>query len=311
MRVRPLALLSIAAASLIVLAGCSSSSTSTSTTSSAVDLCDATAASGAASEAVSVTGDVGQAPTVTFTSPLDVGDTQETTVVVAGTGAALADGDYLTYAYTAYDADTGEQLDAGGYDPALDPQAITGSSVILGPALGCATVGTRVVTTYPATSSSSAVVFVIDVLAAVAGDEWCQPVSPATGAAFPTVTWNDDGSPSVTVPTTETAPTSVTEQVLTQGDGDTVASGDSVTVNYQLATWADGTVVETSWGSTAATFATTDVVAGFGNALIGQQVGTSVLVVVPPDCGYSSTSTSDMAGQTLVFVISIESVTAS
>ncbi|MFT4306635.1 MAG: FKBP-type peptidyl-prolyl cis-trans isomerase [Microbacterium sp.] len=313
MRVRPLALLSIAAVSLIALAGCSSSSSSSSTTTAAsVDLCDAVVSAGTASDAVTVTGDVGAAPTVDFTAPLDLGDAQESTVVTAGTGYVIGDGDYVTYGYAAYDAVTGEVVSE--YTTSTTPEPVVSQS-ILGDAFGCAAVGTRVVTTMPATSSDSdGTVYVIDLLSGIASDEWCVAETPSDGTAFPSVTLADDGTPTVTVPSSETAPTSVTEQVLVQGSGDTVAAGDTVTVDYQGLLWSDGSIFDTSFGTgDPLSIATTSVVAGFGNALVGQQVGSTVVVVIPPECGYGTDTTDDttgLAGQTLIFVITIEATTA-
>ncbi|MFT4211355.1 MAG: FKBP-type peptidyl-prolyl cis-trans isomerase [Microbacterium sp.] len=316
MRVRSLTVLSVAAVALLALAGCSSSSSSSSASASAsasVDLCDAVVSSGTASDAVTVTGDVGSTPTVSFTSPLDAGDDQQSTVVTVGTGDVIADGDYITYGYSAYDASTGEVV--SDYEVSSTPAPVA-AETILGDAFGCAAVGTRVVTTVPATSTDSdATVYVIDLLSAVAADSWCQPSAPTDGEAFPTVTFDDDGTPTVTVPSSEAAPTEVTEQVLVQGSGDTVASGDTVTVDYQGVLWSDGSIFDTSFGTgDPLSIATTSVVAGFGNALVGQQVGSSVVVVIPAECGYGTDTTNDttgLAGQTLIFVITIEATTAS
>ena len=56
-----------------------------------------------------------------------------------------------------------------------------------------------------------------------------------------------------------------------------------------------------------ATFATTGVVAGFKSALEGQTVGSTVVVAMPPVCGYGEAGSSqhELAGETLVFVVDI------
>ncbi|MDQ1128014.1 FKBP-type peptidyl-prolyl cis-trans isomerase [Microbacterium sp. SORGH_AS_0888] len=311
MRVRPLATLSVVAVALLALAGCSSAGSPSASgsadpaASAAASLCDSVAASGAASDAVSVTGDVGSAPTVTFTAPLDVTGVQATTVV-KGTGPAVADGDYVTIGYAGYDPATGKSLADYKSD---DPPAPMVANSILGSAFGCGTVGSRAVITVPAANSNPAAVYVIDLLSSTPAAQWCQPQAPASGAPMPTVTWDDKGVPTVTVPSGQTPPTSVTEQVLTEGDGDTVQAGDSVTLNYHGIKWSDGTVFDSSWTrGQPATFTTSQVVAGFGNALVGQKVGSQLVVVIPPECGYGTATTSNgLGGQTLVFVISLQS----
>jgi peptidylprolyl isomerase len=310
-RVRPIAALSIAVAAVFALAGCSGSAEPEPTTSAsaAASLCDSVVAPGESSDAVDVTGEVGQVPTVSFTAPLET-DELQSTVVTEGTGKKIGEGDYVTYAVAAYDATTGELAESAGFTAGeLAPAAIVPGSV-LGQALGCAPVGTRVVATLPATESAPGAVYVIDLLSSVPADEWCAPQEPAEGTEFPTVAWGDDGNPTVTVPAT-TPPTEVTLKVLTEGDGDVVKAGDSVTVNYEGVKWSDGTVFDSSWDKgEKATFATTQVVTGFGNALVDQKVGSTVLVAIPPACGYGSSTGNELQNETLVFVITIEGTKA-
>ncbi|BDZ51012.1 peptidyl-prolyl cis-trans isomerase [Frondihabitans sucicola] len=116
-----------------------------------------------------------------------------------------------------------------------------------------------------------------------------------------------DGQPKVTIPKTA-APKTLQLEVLKKGSGATVPSGGSVTVQYQGTLWRTGEVFDQSWGSGPATFSTDKVVAGFQKAIVGQTVGSQVLVVVPPVDGYG-TAGNDTAGikgtDTLVFVIDI------
>ena len=312
MRVRPLAALSVAVAAVLALSGCAGSpdTEATTATPAALDLCADVAPSGDASDAIQVSGEVGVEPTVSFTTPIEVEEMQRT-VVVEGTGDTVAEGDYVTYAVAAYDAQTGELLESAGFSGSeLAPAPIVAGSV-LGAAFGCAPVGTRVAAVTAANASAASAVYVIDLLAAVPADEYvapvdetCQPVAPADGAAFPSVTWKDD-EPTVTVPAAD-PPTEVTLQVLSEGDGEVVEAGDSVTVDYQGVKWSDGTIFDSSWErGSPATFVTTGVVAGFGNALIGQKVGSQLLVAIPPACGYGG-SAHELAQETLVFVITIE-----
>jgi peptidylprolyl isomerase len=304
-RFRPLATLSVAAAAVLLMAGCSSTAPdATDTASAGTDLCASAAASGAASDGVTVEGEFGAMSTATFTAPLEVGEL-ERTVVTEGDGDQLAEGDYISYGLTAFDAATGEQLGSAGYEGnALQPQQVVAGGP-LGQLFGCAPVGSRLVATLPASDQGGAQVYVLDVLSATPGEEWCAP-GDFTGEA-PTVTFGDGGRPTVTIPQTE-LPEDVSIEVLEEGDGDVVAPGDTVEVNYEGVKWSDGTVFDSSWerGETAS-FATDGVVDGFRVALEGQKVGSTVLVAMPPACGYGVAGSSDneLSGETLVFVVEI------
>ncbi|MGZ8803972.1 MAG: FKBP-type peptidyl-prolyl cis-trans isomerase, partial [Microbacterium sp.] len=102
MRIRPLAALSAAALSAVLLAGCATSTPEATTSPSAppaADLCEAAAPSGAASDAVTVEGEVGEESTATFEFPLEITELQ-TTVVEEGAGDPAEAGQLVTYALT-------------------------------------------------------------------------------------------------------------------------------------------------------------------------------------------------------------------
>jgi hypothetical protein len=171
-------------------------------------------------------------------------------------------------------------------------------------------------------------------LAACAGDDGAAPAdtsSPssssssaasdvpqrATGAdqeptpGFPTVELDADGRPTVTIPDSA-APTETQVEVLKKGDGAVVADGDTVTVQYQGVNWTTGEVFDESWSRGApATFATTQVITGFAQGMVGQTVGSQTVVVIPPADGYGA-SGQPQAGiggtDDLVFVIDILAV---
>lgn len=304
MRVRPLVVLSATAVSLLALAGCSSSGGDdpSPTATAAADLCDVAVDSGDASDAIEVSGEVGETPTVSFSAPLEVTDL-ESTVVTEGTGSAIAAGDFISYAVSAYDVETGQAVDEAGYEAdQILPQQISPDSV-LGQVLGCAPVGTRVAATFPSSSSSAAAVYVIDLLGVTPIAAWGEDQEPVAG--LPTVTLDDDGAPTITIPDAE-APTAVELETLKEGDGSEVLAGDTVLVQYTGVQWSDGTVFDSSWDrGVPASFATTNVVDGFRQALEGHTVGSQVLVVVPPEFGYGASEGHALQDETLVFVVDI------
>ncbi|MFH8250900.1 FKBP-type peptidyl-prolyl cis-trans isomerase [Microbacterium sp. B2969] len=308
MRTRPLALLSVAALSALILAGCSASpseSEASPSASASADLCSAQVASGAASEAVTVTGDPGTESTASFTFPLTVEDLQSTQIA-EGSGDPLQAGDIVQFALSAYNAETGEKLGAQGYNNDLLPQQISPDSA-LGQVVGCAKPGSRYAVTFPASEDQGtpAQVYVIDVFGTVPSAAWGDPQAPVDG--MPTVETAKDGSPTVTLPDGD-MPTEFKKATLKKGDGAVVEAGDSVLVQYHGVSWNSGDVFDQSWGKQPFTFTVgSGVVQGFSDAVTGETVGSQVIAVLPPSAAYGEgeINESDLTGQTLVFVVDI------
>ncbi|MCR2785355.1 MULTISPECIES: FKBP-type peptidyl-prolyl cis-trans isomerase [unclassified Microbacterium] len=310
MRFRPLVALSAAAVSVVLFAGCTGSPQPTDTTDtaspSAGELCDAKLPSGAASDAVTADGAVGEAPKVTFSAPLEIEGIQSS-VLVEGDGDEVAEGDFAHVAFVGVDAETATELGAVGYAEAeILPQQI-GAGTGLGQFLGCATVGTRVAVTLPAdqASGTGAQVYVLDLLDVAPGAAWGDEQEPVDG--MPAVELADDGAPTVTIPEA-TAPTDLQISVLKKGDGPAVAAGDTTLLHYYGVDWETGESFDSSWSRGAPySIPGNQFVEGFVQALAGQPVGSQVLVVIPPALGYGEAGSSDheLAGKTLVFVIDI------
>ena len=99
--------------------------------------------------------------------------------------------------------------------------------------------------------------------------------------------------------------------MLKEGDGDVVARGDSVTVDYQGTSWDTKTIFDESFTKEPATFSTSGVIKGFEAAIVGQKVGSTVIVVIPPELAYGTDPAAhELGGQTLVFVIDIQATAA-
>lgn len=309
MRARPFAALSLAAAAVLVLAGCGGTADPAATTPQAsaapTDLCGVVAAPGAASDAVTVDGTEGTASAATFTAPLEV-DAVQATVVSKGSGDAVAEGDYVTYALSAFSAETGEKLADIGYEPGeLLPVQISAQNP-LGQMFGCATAGTRIVSAFPGTDSAAAEVYVMDLLSKLPLSAWGEPQDAVAG--MPAVEIADDGTPSVTIPEGD-LPTETKAVELKKGDGYVVQSGDAVLIQYYGVRWSNGESFDSTWakGGLPYSAATTGFVAGFQKALDGHAVGSQVLVVIPPADGYGEgkVNDADLTGETLVFVVDI------
>lgn len=314
MRKRPLLLLSTVAVATLLLAGCSggsepeSSATPEPTASSS---CLLDAQPGDTSDAVVVEGEGADA---TVTVPADAAFAGvERTVLSAGDGDEVVSGDLVSVEFQLIDAGTGEIVDSsargeGGVLPVLLDQ---NSSSLFVAALECQPIGSTVVMTLPGSvfgeGQTNKVVYAkaVEQLPVVADGT---PVDPTPG--MPTVSLDDSGAPTVTIPDGD-APSETQVAVLKQGDGPTVGEGDLVVVQYLGVKWSDGTEFDSSWSrdATPTQFQTTGVVAGFRKALEGQQVGSQVVVVMPPADGYGASEGHELQNESLVFVVDILATT--
>ena len=143
------------------------------------------------------------------------------------------------------------------------------------------------------------------------------PLEKATGEAvapvegLPTVALADNGKPTITIPSGVAAPTSLIVQPLVKGTGAVVEAGQTISVHYTGIIWDTGKQFDSSWDRgepTAFEIGKGSVIAGWDEGLVGQTVGSQVLLVVPPDKGYGSAGTSDggiKGTDTLVFVVDV------
>lgn len=326
-RLAPVALL---AASTLVLASCGSDSkdktsskpeSSSTPSASSSPTKDAngcgTFSSGKTSDSVKVAGDFGKKQTATFSTPLKATSLQRT-VVDKGSGATTKSGETLDTLISVYLGKDGKAL---GSQPvsltAGDAQMIQAFTA----GIDCVPIGSRVVVTAPAKdmygeqgnsqlgiTAEDSLVIVTDVIG-----EKKQLVPEAWQKNAPKVTFAADGTPTLKLPSGK-PPAQLLLKVLKPGTGDVVKAGDTVTLDYQGTDWNTGKIFDQSYGKQPASFATNQVVEGFGAALVGQKVGTRLVVSIPPKYGYGDTGNSQ-AGiggtDTIVFVLEIKSTATS
>ncbi len=299
-------------APLFLLAACSGSS-STSPTDSATTAATtaptaaatATAADVAALAAVKVEGAAGAKPTLTFTQPFTV-TAPVARIETPGTGAALTEGESLQINYVAVSGKDGTE---SGTNYGSVPETVKLGDTSLVPAmnevLAGQKVGVRFLLAVPG-SDGTTTVMAIEVVGAKVIPTRASGTAVTPPADLPKVTLAANGEPTLTKPTT-TAPTSLVSQVLIKGTGAAVQSGQTITVNYSGWLW-DGTEFDTSWkGSPLSTqIGAGKVIKGWDEGLVGQTVGSQVLLVIPPSLGYGDTAQGSIpAGSTLVFVVDI------
>lgn len=279
--------------------------------------CDTTP-SGSVSDSIKVTGDFGSEPKTKFDIPLTVPETTQRTVVSKGDGDTVLAGDNVNVRFSIYSGATSADIAGSDWSsettekfPVDDAQFLPG----LVKTLECSTVGSRVVGVIPPVDAfgengspdlgigaADAIVFVVDVVSIV------QPLKPAAWTKdVPDVTFAEDGTPTVTLPDTD-APTDLVEKVLTEGDGPVITSADTVSLDYQGTSWTTGEMFDQSFGKTPATLPVSGYVPGFTAALVGQKIGSTLLVSIPPEDAYGTDPDAHpLGGQTLVFVIVVHS----
>ena len=311
-RAAALAFLPLIAAAAIV--GCGSSSSSSSS-----------AAGADTNKSVTATGSFGKEPKVTIPAEKGAGPLY-TKTVIQGTGATLTTSESLVGNYAVYDwsGKTHKLLGStysGGVPTLFAGQLLPG----LEKALIGQKMGSRVLAVMPpkdaygtsgnsqlGVGASDTVVFVIDMIKEVSNtaNATGKQVSDG-GGALPTVTAGSPAKgPAITIPKTA-APKTLQVKTLIKGTGPAVKKGQLLVAQYTGENYRTKSVFDSSWSRSApAGFAIGlgQVIPGWDKGLVGQTVGSRVLLVVPPADGYGS-SGNTQAGinptDTLVFVVDI------
>ncbi len=263
------------------------------------------------------------APQVQVPAPFSV-PTSTRRVLIQGTGAVVKAGQRVTVDYLGINGTDGHRIlsSYGGRAPSfvLDPrQAMPG---IVSSLVGVS-VGSRVLAALapqdaygvqgqPAAGigPTDTIVVLLDVKAArdVLRHATGTPVTPKPG--LPTVRVDAAGRPTVTLPH-GSPPDRLVVQPLIAGKGAPVQRLQQVQVQYVGVIWPGGREFDSSWrrGQPAGfTVGRGEIVSGLDQGLVGQTVGSRVLLVVPPDDGYGAAGNSSFGvrgSDTLVFVVDI------
>ncbi|MDR3116248.1 MAG: FKBP-type peptidyl-prolyl cis-trans isomerase [Bifidobacteriaceae bacterium] len=121
------------------------------------------------------------------------------------------------------------------------------------------------------------------------------------------VEFDEKGAPFVNIPAGFKAADKLYKKVLKEGDGGVIKGDHEVTVDYSGWT-IDGNKFDSSYDrGQSATFSLSEVVKGWSEGLEGQKIGSTVLLVIPPDLGYGSKAQEKIpAYSTLIFVVHIK-----
>ncbi len=126
-------------------------------------------------------------------------------------------------------------------------------------------------------------------------------------ANLPQITRAANGAPAIDF-SAATMPQGLVVEVLEAGTGAPVVERQSITVHYTGWLW-DGATFDSSWDRNEPiefVIARGSLIDGWVDGLVGQPVGSKVLLVVPPEAGYGQRSMGPIpGGSTLVFAVDV------
>jgi FKBP-type peptidyl-prolyl cis-trans isomerase len=274
---------------------------------------------------VTVTGAFGKAPKVKIPAVRGSGALYIKTVI-KGTGTKLTKAQSLIGDFAVYDwRGKTHKLIGSSYSTGL-PTLFSGPPLPgLEKALIGQKLGSRVLAVLPPADAFSrngdpaigvgptdTVVFVVDLLTSVGNTagpsgRWLSN----GGGALPTVTAGAAGKgPKITIPKTA-APKTLRIRTLIKGCGPKVTKGEFIVVQYEGVIWRTKKAFDSTW-SRRQPFGTTigvgQVIEGWDKGLVGQTVGSRVLLVIPPADGYGPAgvpSAGIKGTDTIVFAVDI------
>jgi FKBP-type peptidyl-prolyl cis-trans isomerase len=305
-------------AAAIAVAGCGSSSSSK----------PAAAPSASSSyQSVTVSGAFGKSPKVTIPKVKGTGNLY-TKTVIQGSGTQLTSSDGLIGNYVAYDW-SGKTAKLLGSSYTQGAPSIFVGSLLPGleKALVGQKLGSRVLAVIPPADAfgstgnsqegigaTDTLVFVVDMGSTFPTVSVPGKQASTTAGALPTVTppaASSTAGPTIKIPAGTTAPKTLQVKTLIKGTGAVVKKGQDLAVQYTGVIWRTGKVFDSSWSRNmplTTVIGEGQVIPGWDTGLVGQTVGSRVMLVIPPADGYGSAGASQ-AGingtDTLVFVVDI------
>jgi len=276
---------------------------------------------------VTAKGSFGSSPSVTIPKQEPTG-TLAVKTLIQGTGPTITKSDLFLSNFTIYvwSGTTNKLLDSTySSSPQVLPasllpgiqSAVTGKKVgsrvlvVVPPKQGYGTSGNSQL----GVTGSDTLVFVMDLIQKYSSGTVSASGTKVSsgGGDLPTVSAAQGSAPKVTIPKGVTPPTTLVSKTLIKGSGPVVTKGEYLVAQYTGVNWRTGSVFDSSWerslpysfkiGATPS-----QVIPGWDQGLVGQTVGSRVLLVIPPKDAYGSAGQSQ-AGikgtDTLVFVVDI------
>ena len=289
--------------------------------------CEPSLRSGDASALIEATGTPGTVPTVSFPTPL-ITSGLEVSTVSAGDGETVRPGEIADFHLTVVDAKTAEVVPINGIEAdSILRRTVGETSDKFGAILECAAVGDRLGVTVSAKeigfsggglADDDTVVLIVDVVRSFLGR--AEGVAQLAENGMPAIALAPSGQPGVTIPNAD-APESTEAATTILGSGPTVEEGDGVVIHQTILSWDSKTVLDSTWlwndrpAVPTTVLATSDasgasgVIPALADALIGAEVGSQLVVVVPPgDDSFADGATLPTGAtpdDTLVYVVDV------
>jgi peptidylprolyl isomerase len=280
---------------LLVLAGCGGSSSGD----------DTPTAKKATIDDISVTGDPGEKPQVDFKPPVSFETTQSKVVDKGpGKGDAVTGDSQITVDFLAINASDGSEV-GSTYGEGGQPAIFNTNQVVKAFSVGLegAHAGDRVLITSTPDDSFGAsgngadvgkdtsIIYVVDVLDVATPLAEAKGKQVAAPADVPELVLDKDGHPTKfkATPTTPKTVDKLGVYTVIEGTGPKVKSGQTITAHYVGQLYPDGKVFDSSWerGEPAQfPIGTGGVIKAWDQGLVGQRVGSRVILVVPSELGY-------------------------
>jgi peptidylprolyl isomerase len=269
---------------------------------------------------ITVTGERLAVPKIEFATPFTV-DKTLSKVLVEGDGATIDPNGVVVVFYYGVNGRTGERFD-DNFTAVEGTEAVPASfslnAVIPGfrTGLGGQKIGSRVLVAMPGSEAydssggnsnagiavGDSLVFVADIVGGSLPGPEGKAVEPP--ADLPKVSENA-GSVEITIPDTA-PPTKLVTQTLIEGTGEKVNEGSLLASHYVAYSWKTKAEVMRVYDTTDQGLLGSSLV-GLAQGLDGQKVGSRVLLIVPPELGFTEGSNEPPVekGDTLVFVVDL------
>ncbi|QIM20868.1 FKBP-type peptidylprolyl isomerase [Phycicoccus sp. HDW14] len=277
---------------------------------------------------ITVAGAEQKEPTVTVKAPLSVTKT-ESKVLSEGDGAAIGKDDLVSLQAVLVNGKDGKTvtstwkqgtvgLDLGAADlfasfKSQIPGKKVGSRIVIASTAADAYGDTG--NQQLGIAKDDPVVFVLDLVGSAQALATAEGTAVAPKKDLPTVTVEKGKPATITVPKGVNAPTKTVVQPLIEGKGAAVKKGQSVRVAYTGALYRNGEVFDSSASRPEQPFfdftiGAGSVIKGWDNGLVGQKVGSRVLLIVPPADGYGSAGSGEKIKGTDTLVFSVDILAA-
>lgn len=269
-------------------------------------------------DGISVDGDFGKAPAISFTAPFAIDQTRSK-VLIAGQGAPLTETSYVDVNYQGVNAYTGETFDSSWTRGQSAQFSLDGVVAGFKTGLVGKKVGDRVLIVIPGKDGYDAqggsgdgkilvgdtLVFVVDILDIDYQKPYGAAVTPAPG--LPAVTSDAAGVPSVAIDTAAAAPAQTVIQPLIAGSSTRkITANDAIMVRYRMWSWKTGQLLTDKFddpdsGKLA------DTIQCWRDGLVNQTLGSRLMLICPPATGFpeGSPELKVEKGDTVVFVVDL------